>query len=265
LVERKSPLSIAAGLVRLKTSSRIAELSQHEADGGELQEGEANETAEPELAKRVRMPRTSAAQLHQGAITTVLRHHGYDVTSTDTTDRGFGTPGIDFLSYENAARRARLERRPRPSDCRPGKAVCSRYLSGRWLAADERDRRVISSEGEMDMGTTTVNLRKLQEQLSRKLLDQIASVVCSLTYGEMIELSDGIGISRAQTGGSAITLKTFPALLHRWSKSRFAVEPDISATLRLSSDANRPLTDAAAPPAVDEEVQLREYPSSVTK
>ena len=27
--------------VRLKTSSRIAELSQHEADGGELQEGEA--------------------------------------------------------------------------------------------------------------------------------------------------------------------------------------------------------------------------------
>jgi hypothetical protein len=79
----------------------------------------------------------------------------------------------------------------------------------------------------MDMGTTTVNLRKPQEQQSRKLLDVIATDVCSLTYGDMIELSDGI--CRAQTEGSAITLKTFPALLHRWSKSRFAVEPDISA------------------------------------
>ena len=44
----------------------------------------------------------------------------------------------------------------------------------------------------MGTGTTTVNPRKLQEQLSRKLLDGIATVVCGLTYGEMIELSDGI-------------------------------------------------------------------------
>ena len=34
-------LRVLALRVRLKTSSRIAELSQHEADGGELQEGEA--------------------------------------------------------------------------------------------------------------------------------------------------------------------------------------------------------------------------------
>jgi hypothetical protein len=33
-----------------------------------------------------------------GAITTVLQRHGYDVTSTDITDHGFGTPGIDFPS-----------------------------------------------------------------------------------------------------------------------------------------------------------------------
>jgi hypothetical protein len=86
----------------------------------------------------------------------------------------------------------------------------------------------------MGTGTTTVNPRKLQEQLSRKLLDGIATVVCGLTYGEMIELSDGI--CRAQTEGSAITLKTFPALLHRWSKSRFAAEPDISAAPPSSPD-----------------------------
>jgi hypothetical protein len=33
-----------------------------------------------------------------GAITSVLKRRGYDVTSTDITDHGFGTPGVDFLS-----------------------------------------------------------------------------------------------------------------------------------------------------------------------
>jgi hypothetical protein len=35
-----------------------------------------------------------------GAITTVLQRHGYDVISTDIADRGFGTPGVDFLSCQ---------------------------------------------------------------------------------------------------------------------------------------------------------------------
>ena len=79
----------------------------------------------------------------------------------------------------------------------------------------------------MDTGTTTVNLRKLQEQLSRKPLDEIATLVCGLTYGEMIELSEAI--CRMQPEGSVITLENFPALLHRWSKSRSAAGLDISA------------------------------------
>jgi hypothetical protein len=78
----------------------------------------------------------------------------------------------------------------------------------------------------MDTGTT-VNLRKLQEQLSRKPLDEIAALVGGLTYGEMIELSEAIW--RAQPEGSVITLENFPALLHRWSKSRPAAESDNSA------------------------------------
>jgi len=78
----------------------------------------------------------------------------------------------------------------------------------------------------MDTGAA-VNLRKLQEQLSRKPLDEIATLVCGLTYGEAIELSEGIW--KAQPEGSAITLENFPALLHRWSKSRSAAAPDISA------------------------------------
>jgi hypothetical protein len=35
-----------------------------------------------------------------GAITAVLQRHGYDVTSTDITNHGFGTPGVDFLSCQ---------------------------------------------------------------------------------------------------------------------------------------------------------------------
>jgi hypothetical protein len=35
-----------------------------------------------------------------GAITTVLQRHGYDVTSTDIADHGFGSPGVDFLSCQ---------------------------------------------------------------------------------------------------------------------------------------------------------------------
>jgi len=35
-----------------------------------------------------------------GAITTVMQQRGYDVTSTDIANHGFGTPGIDFLSCQ---------------------------------------------------------------------------------------------------------------------------------------------------------------------
>jgi hypothetical protein len=65
---------------------------------------------------------------------------------------------------------------------------------------------------------TTVNLRKLQEQLLRRPLDDIAMLIHGLTYGEMIELSEAIW--KAQPEGTTITAENLPALLHRWSKSR---------------------------------------------
>ena len=69
-----------------------------------------------------------------------------------------------------------------------------------------------------------VNLRKLQEQLDRNRLDEIAALVLSLTYGEMIELADAIW--KAQPEGAGITQENLSALLHRWSKSRPAGTPD---------------------------------------
>jgi len=36
-----------------------------------------------------------------GAMSTVLADHGYDVVSTDIADRGFGTPNVDFLTCQS--------------------------------------------------------------------------------------------------------------------------------------------------------------------
>jgi len=72
---------------------------------------------------------------------------------------------------------------------------------------------------EVAMNTgTNINLRKLQEQLDRNPLDEIAMLVQALTYGEMIELAEAMW--KVQPDGSAVTQENLPALLHRWSKSR---------------------------------------------
>jgi hypothetical protein len=66
----------------------------------------------------------------------------------------------------------------------------------------------------------TVNLRKLEERITRNTIDEIATLIQSLTYGEMIELAEVMWKSHPE--GSAITQENLAALLHRWSKSRSA-------------------------------------------
>jgi hypothetical protein len=68
---------------------------------------------------------------------------------------------------------------------------------------------------------TNINLRRLQEQLDRQPLDEIAMLVRALTYGEMIELAEGMW--KVQPDGAAVTQENLPALLHRWSQSRTTV------------------------------------------
>ena len=65
---------------------------------------------------------------------------------------------------------------------------------------------------------TNINLRRLQEQLDRQPLDEIAMLVRALTYGEMIELAEGMW--KVQPEGATVTQENLPALLHRWSQSR---------------------------------------------
>src|ERR1700682_3751567 len=60
---------------------------------------------------------------------------------------------------------------------------------------------------------------KLEERFfARKPLDEVATLIQGLTYGEMIELAETMW--KSQPEGSIITQDNLPALLHRWSKSR---------------------------------------------
>jgi hypothetical protein len=65
----------------------------------------------------------------------------------------------------------------------------------------------------------TQSLQRPQQQLARAPLDQIATLVQTLTYGEMMELSEAIWKGQAQR--SDVTQESLPALLYCWSISRF--------------------------------------------
>ena len=63
-----------------------------------------------------------------------------------------------------------------------------------------------------------VDLRKLEEELGRRRLDEIADVVRALTYGEMMELAASMW--NVKPDGSGLTEHNLPAVLYRWSTSR---------------------------------------------
>jgi hypothetical protein len=63
-----------------------------------------------------------------------------------------------------------------------------------------------------------VDLRKLEADLGRKRLDEIADVVRALTYGEMMELAETMWNLRPDD--SDLSERNLPAVLYRWSTSR---------------------------------------------
>jgi len=63
-----------------------------------------------------------------------------------------------------------------------------------------------------------VDMRKLEADLGRKRLDEIADVVRALTYGEMMELAETMWSVRPNDG--ELNETNLPGTLYRWSKSR---------------------------------------------
>ncbi len=107
------------------------------------------------------------------------------------------------------------------------RTLTDNYRSGRDGAEPVRHAVADGAGSEFDMSNhyeaamnqaTDINLRRLQEQLDRQPLDEIAMLVRALTYGEMIELAEGMW--KVQPEGAAVTQDNLPALLHRWSQSR---------------------------------------------
>src|SRR5215471_21626580 len=110
-----------------------------------------------------------------------------------------------------------LDTRPILDDYRPKKerALLSSDVDGENYQIDE-----LNEQDYLEASTgisSQVNLHKLEHELSRDPLGEIATMVRALTYGEMIELAQAIWKIRPEGGG--VDQDTLPMLLHRWSTS----------------------------------------------
>jgi hypothetical protein len=116
-----------------------------------------------------------------------------------------------------------LERRRAPADFRleatDGQSASEVEASD--SPANETDMR--GHRGGETNTEATLSLRKVKRQ-PPKPLDETATVIQGLTYGEMIELSEAMWKNRPKE--SAVTLENLPELLHRWSTSHSAAAHD---------------------------------------
>jgi hypothetical protein len=102
-----------------------------------------------------------------------------------------------------------LDTRPVPSDYRPkhGRAVDDGGAESDGYYGNE-PLSLLDSAG--------INLHKLEDELTRNRLDDIAALVRSLTYGEMMQFAYAICKIRPE---GAIDQQSLPMMLHLWSTS----------------------------------------------
>src|SRR5215831_3887251 len=86
-----------------------------------------------------------------------------------------------------------------------------------YIPSNEADKR--GHRGGETNTDATLGLRKIPQR-PQKPLDEIATLIQGLTYGEMIELSEAMWANRPN--GLAVTLENLPGMFHRWSGSRAA-------------------------------------------
>jgi hypothetical protein len=68
------------------------------------------------------------------------------------------------------------------------------------------------------MKSASVNLRGYHDEPSCSRLDEIAKIIRTLTYGEMLELAASLW--RVNSHESDISESDLPGVLHRWSASQ---------------------------------------------
>ncbi len=99
-----------------------------------------------------------------------------------------------------------LDTRPVPSDYRP------KHVRAVGDGGAESD----GGYGSEPLSLLDINLHKLEDELTRNRLDDIATLVRSLTYGEMMQFAHAICKIRP---GGAIDQQSLPMMLHLWSTS----------------------------------------------
>ena len=123
----------------------------------------------------------------------------------------------DVIFPKRAPTPRELSTRPVPDDYRP-KGLRERdsgHEDGDNYQFDEFPEQAFA-EAASEIATH-VNLRKLESELSRNPLNEIAAMMRSLTYGEMMELAQAIWKIRPE--GEGVNQDSLPMLLHRWSMS----------------------------------------------
>lgn len=133
----------------------------------------------------------------------------------------------NFMFPKRSAMPREVDMRPIPDDYRPRRLRIHAITEVDGSEADGEtyypDETAEDETGEQDYseGTTEissqVNLQKLEYELSRNPLDEIATMMRSLTYGEMMELAEAIWKIRPE--GASVSQDSLPMLLHRWSTS----------------------------------------------
>jgi hypothetical protein len=123
----------------------------------------------------------------------------------------------DVIFPKRAPTPRELDSRPIPSDYRPRRArlLVSSDVENEGYDGDELSGQDYS-EASMEI-SRQVSLHKLEDELSRNRLNEIAMLMRTLTYGEMIELAHAIWKIRPE--GEDVDQYSLPMMLHLWSTS----------------------------------------------
>jgi hypothetical protein len=121
---------------------------------------------------------------------------------------------IDVIFPKRAPTPRERDSRPVPNDYRP------KQMRTAGSGADSDDGIYEDPGGQVLDGTAIMH--KLEDELNRNRLNDIAALVRSLTYGEMMELAQAIWKIRPE-GTATVDQHTLPMMLHLWST---ALSPD---------------------------------------
>jgi hypothetical protein len=113
---------------------------------------------------------------------------------------------IEVLFPKRAPTPRELDTRPVPSDYRPKQV----------RAVGPGDDGYYGDEPTSLLDGAGINLCKLEDELTRNRLNEIATLVRALTYGEMMQFAQAICKIRSE---GAIDQQSLPMMLHLWSTS----------------------------------------------